>query len=88
MGSPVNKRSRTFGQSSASGRAQVALLRSLLRDLGLKRRAKDGNVAVLIAAMHEQPPASPKLARFVHGGAVSVSLDTGQEGADRCQRQE
>jgi hypothetical protein len=22
------------------------------------------------------------------GGAVSVSLDTGQEGADRCQRQE
>lgn len=65
MGSLVNKRHRTLWPVVRERAAQVTLLQSLLRDLGLERRAKDANVAVQLAALH-RPPVSEETRKPGH----------------------
>ncbi len=57
LGSLVNKRSRTLWPVVRERAAQVALLQSLLRDLGLERKARDFDLAAELARLHRQPPA-------------------------------
>jgi hypothetical protein len=57
MPSLVNKRHRTLWPVVKERTAQVALLQSLLRDLGLERRAKETDLASLLAALHR--PSAP-----------------------------
>jgi hypothetical protein len=74
MGSLVDKRHRTLWPIVRERTAQVNLLRDLLRDLGLERRAKQLDLAAQLAALHdspgratspgrtERPPAAPNTA--------------------------
>jgi hypothetical protein len=55
----VNKRSRCLFPIVRERASQVNLLRDLLRDLGLERRAKGVDVLQQIAQIHRQPPPSP-----------------------------
>jgi hypothetical protein len=63
LGSLVNKRHRTLWPVVKERAAQVTLLQSLLRDLGLERRTRDAfDLAAELAKLHrqpEQPPPSP-----------------------------
>src|SRR5438093_108590 len=52
MHSLVNKRHRTLWPVVRERAAQVTLLQSLLRDLGLERRAKQVDLAAQLAALH------------------------------------
>jgi len=52
MVSLVNKRHRTLWPVVRERAAQVTLLQSLLRDLGLERRAKQVDLAAQLAALH------------------------------------
>jgi len=54
MPSPVNKRSRSLFPVVKERGALVGQLQSLLRDLGLERRAREVDIAQQLAAMHEQ----------------------------------
>jgi hypothetical protein len=52
----VNKRNRCLFPIMRERVAQVNLLQSLLRDLGLERRARDvGDLAAQLAALHPKP---------------------------------
>jgi hypothetical protein len=57
----VDKRHRKVWTVVRDCTALASHLQSLLRDLGLERRAKDANVAVRIAAMHETSSGNPRL---------------------------
>ncbi len=63
MPNPVNKRSRCLFPIVRERVAQVTLLQSLLRDLGLERRARDVDIAAQLAALHKQPAADEKAER-------------------------
>jgi len=52
MGSLVNKRHRTLWPVVKERAAQVSLLQSLLRDLGLERPAHDVDLATALAQLH------------------------------------
>jgi len=54
----VNRRHRTLWPVVRERAAQVALLQSLLRDLGLERKPKEMDVAALLAALQ-----APRLRR-------------------------
>ena len=54
MPSPVNKRSRTLFPVVKERGALVGQLQSLLRDLGLERRARELTVADQLQALHAQ----------------------------------
>src|SRR6266446_6288907 len=54
MPSPVNKRSRTLFPVVRERGALVSQLQSLLRDLGLERRARELTVADQLQALHAQ----------------------------------
>lgn len=61
LGSLVNKRHRTLWPVIRERAAQVALLQSLLRDLGLERRGQqEKDLALLLAEMHRQPAPAPQ----------------------------
>jgi hypothetical protein len=59
MVSLVNKRHRTLWPVVRERAAQVALLQSLLRDLGLERRVKQIDLAAQLAALHQLPATTP-----------------------------
>lgn len=63
MPSPVNRQKRCLFAVVKKRQSLVNQLQSLLRDLGLERRAKDVDVAAQLAALHRavptQAPTSP-----------------------------
>lgn len=56
MVSLVNKRHRTLWPVVRERAAQVALLQSLLRDLGLARKVPELDLAAELAKLHHTPP--------------------------------
>src|SRR5207247_11125618 len=82
----ANKRHRTLWPVVRERAAQVTLLQSLLRDLGLERRARDVDLAAQLAALHRpgspppggdraEPPPSPG-----DGGDATPARDAGDGG--------
>lgn len=69
----VNKRSRCLFPIVRERAAQVNLLRDLLRDLGLERRAREDDVAATLAALHG--PSSNRGEEVSHVFQVSQSGD-------------
>jgi len=82
MSSLVNKRSRTLWPVVRERVAQVTLLQSILRDLGLERRHQEAfDLAAELAKLHRQPE-EPRPAASPTSSTNPTNLTTEEESAE------
>jgi len=81
----ITKKRRCLWPVVRERQAIAAQLQSILRDLGLKRRHHELDIAAQLAAMHRPPPPSPpEPAPVTTTGDVSRAAGSGEESAPRC----